>query len=89
MHGGVWGGDGRSINGRPPTRCMVWEWCWDWYDAYVPGAQTDPTGSVAGSVRVLRGGSWYDFGQYLRSAYRDYGYPSDGDDDLGFRLVRP
>jgi formylglycine-generating enzyme required for sulfatase activity len=48
----------------------VWEWCWDWYGDYPSGAQTDPMGASSSSGRVLRGGSWRDSGQYLRSAYR-------------------
>jgi formylglycine-generating enzyme required for sulfatase activity len=29
----------------------VWEWCWDWYDAYGTEAQNDPVGAVSGSDR--------------------------------------
>jgi formylglycine-generating enzyme required for sulfatase activity len=46
----------------------VWEWCWDWYGAYPSGAQSDPAGPVSGSYRVCRGGSWSNYGRYLRSA---------------------
>jgi formylglycine-generating enzyme required for sulfatase activity len=66
----------------------VWEWCWDWFGSYSSGAQTDPGGAVSGSSRVLRGGSWIDYGQNLRSAYRDY-YPNFRDSSIGFRLARP
>jgi len=67
----------------------VWEWCWDWYGSYTTGAQTDPRGAVSGSDRVIRGGSWYGSGQFLRSAVRNYSGPSDRGNDLGFRLLRP
>jgi formylglycine-generating enzyme required for sulfatase activity len=67
----------------------VYEWCWDWYDAYKPDAQTDPRGASSGSHRVLRGGSWYDSAQNLRSAYRYYDTPSVRGGNVGFRLVRP
>jgi formylglycine-generating enzyme required for sulfatase activity len=66
-----------------------WEWCWDWYGGYSMAVQTDPRGAVSGSVRVPRGGSWLSFAQYLRSAYRVNGTPSNRNGDLGFRLVRP
>ena len=66
----------------------VWEWCWDWYGPYGSEAQTNPLGQGSGILRVLRGGSWYNFGQDLRSAYR-YSYPpSFRYNNFGFRLVR-
>jgi formylglycine-generating enzyme required for sulfatase activity len=67
----------------------VWEWVWDWYGAYSSGSQTNPTGPVNGSYRGLRGGSWSDFSEYCRVAFRDgYGYPIYGSDFSGFRLLR-
>jgi formylglycine-generating enzyme required for sulfatase activity len=66
----------------------VWEWCWDWYGSYSSGSQTDPAGVAGGSNRVLRGGSWYDYAQSVRSAYRSYYTPSYGYGILGLRLVR-
>ncbi len=44
----------------------VWEWCSDWYyEKYYnvvaeQSSAKNPTGPVSGSLRVLRGGSWYD-----------------------------
>ena len=67
----------------------VWEWCWDWYAIYPGGLQTDPRGATSGIGRVMRGGSWYHAGQYLRSAYRVYYHPYDGNYTFGFRVVRP
>jgi formylglycine-generating enzyme required for sulfatase activity len=66
----------------------VWEWCWDWYGSYSGGSQTDPRGPASGSNRVLRGGSWYDYAWYLRSANRNYYGPSLRYNFNGFRLVR-
>ena len=66
----------------------VSEWCWDWYGDYSSVSQTDPTGLSSGSSRVLRGGSWFYYGRYLRSANRDFYTPSYSYDDLGFRPVR-
>ncbi|GHU09966.1 hypothetical protein FACS1894151_08810 [Spirochaetia bacterium] len=68
----------------------VWEWCWDWEDdnTYDGGAQTNPVGADSGAVRAARGGSWSNYGQNLRSAYRGSYAPSDRSDNLGFRLVR-
>jgi formylglycine-generating enzyme required for sulfatase activity len=67
----------------------VWEWCWDWYGSYSSGAQTDPGGAVSGYSRVIRGGSWDNYGQYLRSAYRNFDYPYGRSYVIGFRLVCP
>ncbi|MDR1218295.1 MAG: formylglycine-generating enzyme family protein [Treponema sp.] len=66
----------------------VYEWCWDWYGAY-SGTQTDPAGVAGGSYRVVRGGSWCNYAQYVRSAYRFSDAPSSRYGTFGFRLVRP
>jgi formylglycine-generating enzyme required for sulfatase activity len=67
----------------------VWEWCSDWYDSgyYRNSPVDDPTGPQAGSVRVLRGGSWNHFGSYCRSAARLYSDPTYRRNVVGFRLV--
>ncbi|GHU08260.1 hypothetical protein FACS1894151_03870 [Spirochaetia bacterium] len=67
----------------------VWEWCWDWYGNYSSGSQTDPAGASSGTFRVWRGGSWFNYGQGLRSAFRNYFTPSYRRDYLGFRVCRP
>jgi len=67
----------------------VWEWCWDWYNNYSSGAQTDPMGASSGTDRVARGGGWGDSAGDLRSARRIYYDPYDRYRNLGFRLVRP
>jgi formylglycine-generating enzyme required for sulfatase activity len=70
----------------------VREWCWDWY-FHVRGsaatAATDPTGPDTGTLRVTRGGSFYDYGRELRSAFRNFANePTTTYKVLGFRLVR-
>jgi formylglycine-generating enzyme required for sulfatase activity len=67
----------------------VWEWCWDWFGDYSSGPQTNPVGVVSGVCRVIRGGSWSNYVQHIRSAYRDIDPPSNRSFKLGFRLVRP
>ena len=54
----------------------VWVWCADWFGAYPEGEATDPTGPAGGRRGVLRGGSWFNFGRLLRSAFR-LGYEPD------------
>ncbi|MCC6157245.1 MAG: formylglycine-generating enzyme family protein [Deltaproteobacteria bacterium] len=66
----------------------VWEWVWDWLGPY-PGDITDPEGAADGTSRVIRGGSYFNYAQEARSAYRFNNYdPGNRHDHLGFRLVR-
>ena len=65
----------------------VWEWCADWYGDYPAEPQTDPSGPPEGVLRVLRGGSWYDYGRRCRAAFR-YGHePGLRYFIFGFRLA--
>jgi formylglycine-generating enzyme required for sulfatase activity len=68
----------------------VWEWCGDWYaDKYGAGSAKNPQGASSGQSRVLRGGSWYDYPNYCRSANRGRGDPTYWNYvyGLGFRVV--
>jgi formylglycine-generating enzyme required for sulfatase activity len=66
----------------------VWEWCADWYGPYPTGAVSNPTWPTAGSVRVIRGGSWFIPAKDCRAARRGRNEPSLRLPDLGFRLAR-
>ena len=65
----------------------VWEWCWDWYGTY-PGTSTDYRGPASGSIRVMRGGSYYDTANYLQVGYRYDSYPYGAYFGYGFRFAR-
>ena len=68
----------------------VWEWCADcWADniAELP-ADATPYPGTKDSLRVLRGGSWFDSPHNLRSAVRVGYLPDDRSDDVGFRVAR-
>ena len=71
----------------------VWEWCWDWYNDDAKSGDnsnpvTNPLGGASSELRrVLRGGSW-NYGVFISVAYRNGNYPTNRDDDLGFRVVR-
>ncbi len=67
----------------------VWEWCKDGQRTYDEQAQIDPLGPVAegnDKPRSVRGGSWYYYARWSRSAYRFAFPPGDADDFLGFRF---
>jgi formylglycine-generating enzyme required for sulfatase activity len=65
----------------------VWEWCADRYGTYPFGAVSDPRGPVSGSNRVFRGGSWFNYGNHCRSAFRYWFDPEYRFTDLGLRVV--
>lgn len=70
----------------------VWEWCEDvWREQLSTAPVRDPgwasTAQEPGSGRVLRGGSWVDFGRGARSASRNGYVPADRHGDFGFRLA--
>ncbi len=66
----------------------VWEWVNDWYDSYPSSAQTNPTGPVSASSRVIRGGSWVSVAGYVRSSYRGIDAPGSAYVNVGFRVAR-
>jgi formylglycine-generating enzyme required for sulfatase activity len=65
----------------------VWQWCYDWYDRYPGGTETDPTGPEHGSSKVYRGGCWFIVAEHCRSAFRFASLPILRDYYLGFRLA--
>ncbi len=65
----------------------VWEWCADAYGPYSAEAQQDPL-NHEGSRRVLRGGSWLEPAQSVRSAVRSARTPGYRYVIRGFRLAR-
>jgi formylglycine-generating enzyme required for sulfatase activity len=68
----------------------VWEWCEDWYHDNYNGAPTDGSAWLSGGEqkkRVLRGGSWINHANSLRSSQRHMYAPGFRDDDSGIRLV--
>ena len=83
--------DGISPYGAYDMAGNVFEWVADWYDEnyYTSSPESNPIGPDSGDYRVLRGGSWgIYYGNYLRSAGRVRGYPTDISEDLGFRCSR-
>lgn len=72
----------------------VWEWCEDvWHDSYGSRNGHPPNDGSAWltggeqNLRVLRGGSWNNDSQSVRSAYRDRSAPGARGSNIGFRVV--
>jgi formylglycine-generating enzyme required for sulfatase activity len=65
----------------------VCEWCWDWYQDYHRGIY-DPNGPSMGPIRNFRDGSWRSDGDSCVVANRYISHPTNGSQDLGFRLAR-
>ena len=91
------GCDTKAVGGKLPNRWglhdmhgNVWEWVQDWfdYDYYNRSPRVDPLGPSSGSRRVIRGGSFSFFAQYVRSAERYRHLPGDRHGDVGVRLLR-
>lgn len=67
----------------------VREWCQDRYGFYPSSPVADSTGPSSGTFRrVFRGGSWNDYAERCRSAFRGWGDPGGRGYDLGFRVAR-
>jgi formylglycine-generating enzyme required for sulfatase activity len=68
----------------------VWQWVQDCNHDNYNGAPTDGSAWTIGDCgrRVVRGGSWGNVAQYLRSASRDWYGAADRDFHIGFRLGR-
>jgi len=65
----------------------VWEWCWDWYGAWPGSGQTDYRGPGSGSIRMVRGGSWYHDAYPLQVGKRTSNGPYNEHDFRGFRVA--
>ena len=67
----------------------VWEWCQDWYSSsyYGNSPNSNPCNTQSASYRVLRGGSWFNYAQNCRVAFRYDGFPDFRYFNYGLRLV--
>ena len=74
----------------------VWEWVADWYNLYLPLAQTNPKGMSDADAtdsgitdKVRRGGGWADPDiNALRVARRDHNNPESNLGSCGFRFAK-
>jgi formylglycine-generating enzyme required for sulfatase activity len=67
----------------------VWQWTADWYGEkyYQVSASQDPSGPPGGTLRALRGGSWYDFPRRVRVSFRSGIVPDIRSVYIGLRCV--
>jgi len=83
--------DGKSVYGVLDMAGNVWEWVNDWYDAsyYQVSDSMNPPGPVSDiyPYRVLRGGSWIDGKNVMRSSNRFKNYPYASNYNTGFRCA--
>jgi formylglycine-generating enzyme required for sulfatase activity len=80
---------GASPYGALDMAGNVWEWVSDWYSNsyYQQSPARNPSGPSTGTYHVLRGGSFYNLGKFVRSAGRYWG-PSDYlYNGIGFRCA--
>jgi formylglycine-generating enzyme required for sulfatase activity len=80
---------GKSPYGAFDMAGNVWEWVKDWYDEtyYQKSPSRNSLGPDSGQYRVLRGGSWSNFGFDARSSNRSKYVSSTTKNILGFRCA--
>ena len=79
---------GKSPNGIYDIAGNVWEWVADFYSGtyYLNSPLSNPLGPDSGQGRVLRGGSWYDTADLVRTTIRLL-EPNPVDNNFGFRCA--
>ena len=85
---------GSFSTGVSPYGCLdmagqTFNWCSDFFDdKYDPKETKNPTGPKQGSLRVVRGGSWFAQPNLFRCAYRGNGSPDNPKfSPFGFRIA--
>ena len=64
----------------------VWEWCQDYYGAYVEANKENPRGPAKGLARVIRGGCYNDDPNVCTVYVRGKLSPEQRQTHTGFRL---
>jgi formylglycine-generating enzyme required for sulfatase activity len=81
---------GQSRYGSYHMAGNVSEWVGDWYAAnyYQSSPQENPQGPETGKEKVLRGGSWKDNDEAIRSVNREAKNPAYSSNVIGFRCAK-
>lgn len=80
---------GRSPIGAYDMAGNLWEWVNDWFapDYYQQSPTVNPRGPATGEARVVRGGSWFDTGNFTAAAIRFPAPPAETGSSIGFRCA--
>ncbi len=67
----------------------VWEWVNDWYGEgyYQEAPSKNPHGPHFGFSKIVRGGSWINAPDFLRSTFRNWSDPASQTNYFGFRCA--
>ncbi len=81
--------EGLSPYGLHHMAGNIVEWTADWYstDYYENAPSKDPNGPAIGTMRILKGGSWYSDEIYVRPSYRHSASPEERDNRYGLRCA--
>jgi len=81
---------GVSLYGIFDMAGNVWEWVDDWYDLnyYNWRRKKNPRGPAEGDFKIVRGGSWVNYPDTLRSSLRRWSKPEVRYNDTGFRCAK-
>lgn len=89
------GGKSRKVGSKQANQLGLFdmsgnvaEWVWNWYAPYTYRIPNLNTGPLSGTDKVIRGGSWHQGSNELRTTNRDYQKPFAKNGYTGFRVVR-
>ena len=74
-------------NGLYDLHGNAWEWVYDWFAIFSNVKSRNPQGPEFGKYKILRGGSWIDSAEYLRSSMRRDALPTSTFNNVGFRCA--